>query len=100
MICPVWLALEGSMRRTEQLQGLRMLKLRDALSRWEAAELSQAEAAELLGMSERTLRRWARRFGRKLDHFGLFSGVTHRTTQILPANVAGFSHCLSVPPNH
>ena len=50
------------MRRTEQLQGLRMLKLRDVLSRWEAAELSQAEAGELLGMSERTLRRWARRF--------------------------------------
>ncbi len=50
------------MRRTEQRQGLRMLKLRDALSRWEAAELSQAEAAELLGMSERTFRRWTRRF--------------------------------------
>ena len=28
------------MRRTEQRQGLRMLKLRDALSRWEAADLS------------------------------------------------------------
>lgn len=50
------------MRRTEQLQGLRMLKLRDVLGRWDAAELSQLEAAELLGMSERTLRRWARRF--------------------------------------
>lgn len=50
------------MRRTEQRQGLRMLKLRDVMSRWEAAELSQLEAAELLGMSERTFRRWARRF--------------------------------------
>jgi transposase len=50
------------MRRTEQRQGLRMLKLRDVLSRWDAAELSQLEAAELLGMSERTFRRWARRF--------------------------------------
>jgi len=50
------------MRRTEQLQGLRMLKLRDVLSRWEASELSQLEAAELLGMSERTFRRWHRRF--------------------------------------
>ena len=49
------------MRRTEQRQGLRMLKLRDVLSRWESADLSQLEAAELLGMSERTLRRWARR---------------------------------------
>ncbi len=50
------------MRLTEQRQGLRMLKLRDVLSRWEAAGLNQLEAAELLGMSERTFRRWARRF--------------------------------------
>jgi hypothetical protein len=42
------------MRRTEQLQGLGMLKLRDALSGWEAGRLSQLEAAEVLGMSERT----------------------------------------------
>ena len=50
------------MRRTDLLQGIRMLKLRDVMSRWEAAELSQLEAAELLGMHERTFRRWARRF--------------------------------------
>lgn len=39
-----------------------MLKLRETLSRWEASQLSQLEAAELLGISERTFRRWARRF--------------------------------------
>lgn len=50
------------MRRTEQLQGLRMLKLRETLTRWEAGRLSQLEAADILGMSERTFRRWARRF--------------------------------------
>jgi transposase len=50
------------MRRTEQRQGLRMLKLREVLSRWEGAGVSQVEAAELLGMSERTFRRWTRRF--------------------------------------
>jgi transposase len=50
------------MRRTEQRQGLRMLKLRDVLGRWDASELSQLEAAELLGMSERSFRRWVRRF--------------------------------------
>jgi len=49
------------MRRTEQQQGLRMLKLRDIWSRWEAGRLSQSEAAEILGMSERTFRRWGRR---------------------------------------
>lgn len=50
------------MRRTQVLQGLRMLKLRDVLSRWDADELSQLEAAELLGVHERTFRRWVRRF--------------------------------------
>src|SRR5271166_5078157 len=54
--------LEGRMRRTEQRQGLRMLKLRDVLGRVEAGGLSQLEAAELLGMSERSFRRWSRRF--------------------------------------
>ena len=54
--------LGGTMRRTEQRQGLRMLKLRDVMSRWEAGGLSQLEAAELLGMSERTFRRWSRQF--------------------------------------
>ncbi len=37
------------MRLTEQWQGPRMLKLRGVLSRWEAAGLSQLEAAGLLG---------------------------------------------------
>lgn len=43
------------MRRTEQRQGLRMLKLRDVMSRWEAGSLSQLEAAEIGGMRLRDL---------------------------------------------
>jgi hypothetical protein len=39
-----------------------MLKFLDVLGRWEASELSQLEAAELLGMGERTFRRWCRRY--------------------------------------
>ncbi len=50
------------MRRSAVLQGVRMLRLRDVFGRWESGELSQLEAAELLGMHERTFRRWARRF--------------------------------------
>ena len=50
------------MRRAEILEGVRMLKLRDVLSRWEGKQLSQLEAAELMGVSERTFRRWTRRF--------------------------------------
>ena len=50
------------MRRTEVLQGLRRMKFESVLDRWEQRELSQAEAAEVLGMSERSFRRWHRRY--------------------------------------
>jgi transposase len=50
------------MRRTEALQGVRVIKFLSILSRWEAAELNQLEAAELLGIGERTFRRWRLRF--------------------------------------
>src|SRR6201987_3412837 len=49
------------MRRTEALQGARMAVFLNLLHRWESAELNQEEAAELLGVSERTFRRWMRR---------------------------------------
>ena len=51
------------MRRTEALQGVRMMRFLDVLGRWEAAELGQLEAAELLGVGERTFRRWRDRYG-------------------------------------
>ena len=41
------------------------------LSRWELAELNQAEAAELLGVSERTFRRWTRRYEEEGESRGL-----------------------------
>ena len=50
------------MRRTEPLQGVRMAVFLNLLRRWESAELSQEETAELLGVSERTFRRWTRRY--------------------------------------
>ena len=50
------------MRRTEAHQGVRMIKFLSILGRYEAAESSQLEAAELLGMSERTFRRWSQRY--------------------------------------
>jgi len=40
------------MRRTEALQGVRMIKFLSILSRYEAAEFSQVEAAELVGEGE------------------------------------------------
>jgi transposase len=50
------------MRRTEAVQGVRMTVFLNILNRWESAELNQEEAAELLGVSERTFRRWTRRY--------------------------------------
>ena len=50
------------MRRTEMLQGLRRMKFEDVYGRWQQRRLSQAEAAEILGMSERTFRRWRDRY--------------------------------------
>ena len=39
-------------------EGVRRMRFLDVLDRTERSELSQAEAGELLGMSERTFRRW------------------------------------------
>ena len=50
------------MRRTEARQGVRMMTFRGVLDRYEAAEFNQMEAAELLGISERTFRRWCHRY--------------------------------------
>lgn len=50
------------MRRTEAHQGVRMIKFVSILGRYEAAELNQLEAAELLGVGERTFRRLCQRF--------------------------------------
>jgi transposase len=50
------------MRRPEVLQGLRQMRFEDMYGRWQQRRLSQAEAAEILGMSERTFRRWRERY--------------------------------------
>lgn len=50
------------MRRSGMLEGLRMLKFGKIHERHDSDELSQFEAAELLGVSERTFRRWCGRY--------------------------------------
>lgn len=50
------------MRRSEALQGVRLIKFRSVLGRYGSSELNQMEAAELLGVSERTFRRWCGRY--------------------------------------
>ena len=50
------------MRRTEQAQGLKLMKFEEVYGRTCRGVLGQAEAAEILGVSERTFRRWRDRF--------------------------------------
>ena len=50
------------MKRTEVLQGLRLMKFEEVLERTKRRRLTQEEAASMLGMSERTFRRWRHRF--------------------------------------
>jgi transposase len=46
------------MGRAEVLQGVRQMRFEALLDRHERGELNQEEAAEMLGISERTFRRW------------------------------------------
>lgn len=46
------------MNRAGVLQGVRQMRFEALLDRHERGELSQAEAGEMLGMTERTFRRW------------------------------------------
>jgi transposase len=61
------------MRRTEAREAVRMAMFLNILNRWESAELNQEEAAELLGVSERTFRRWTRRYEEDGE-----AGLAHR----------------------
>ena len=50
------------MSRTKLLQELRLMKFEDILSKRTAGKLTQEQGAEILGVSERTLRLWEDRF--------------------------------------
>ena len=50
------------MDRTKWLQERRMKKFADVFGRWKGKQLSEAEAAQLLGMSERSFRRYRHRY--------------------------------------
>ena len=50
------------MRRTELLQEIRKMRFEEAYERWNVGRLTQAEAAHLLGMCERSFRRYVVRY--------------------------------------
>src|ERR1700722_1126070 len=77
------------MRRTEALQGVRMAVFLNLLRGWESAELNQAEAAELLGVSERTFRRWRRRYDEEGEVGLLDRRLGKASGRRVPADRAG-----------
>ena len=65
MICPAlegFQAMEGLDASDGAGMGLRLMKFEEVYGRTRCGVLSQAEAAEILGVSERTFRRWRDRF--------------------------------------
>lgn len=50
------------MRRTELLQEICVMRFEEAYGGWQARRLSQSEAARLLGVSDRTFRRYGVRY--------------------------------------
>jgi hypothetical protein len=66
------------MRRTELLQGVRKMRFEETYERWNVGRLTQAEAAHLLGMCERSFRRYVVRY----EADGLDGLVDRRLEQV------------------
>jgi transposase len=63
MICPVFMVtVEVTMRPAEWLQEVRMRRFEEAYEGWTERRLTQEEAARLLGVSDRTFRRYIERY--------------------------------------
>jgi hypothetical protein len=50
------------MKRTELLQEIRKMRFEEAYEGWNKGRLTQAEAAQILGMCERSFRRYLARY--------------------------------------
>ena len=73
------------MKRTELLQELRAMRFEEAYSGWQEGRLRQEEAAQLLGVCERTFRRYIDRYeesGLEVRIDRRLSQVSHRRAQL------------------
>lgn len=66
------------MRRTEVLQEIRKMRFNEAYAGWQASRLTQEEAARLLGVCERTFRRYINRY----EEAGLEGLADKRMSQV------------------
>ncbi len=73
------------MKPTELLQGIRQMRFKEAYDGWHSGELTQTEAARLLGMCDRSFRRYLARYD-ELDMEGLIDKrieqVSHRRAPV------------------
>ncbi len=65
------------MRRTEMLQGIRKMRFEEVYFGWTESRLSQEEAARILGVCDRTFRRYIDRY----EHDGIEGLSDRRLTQ-------------------
>ncbi|MCX7628464.1 MAG: helix-turn-helix domain-containing protein, partial [Methylophilaceae bacterium] len=65
------------MRRTRLLQELRQMRFEEAYEGWQKGRLTQQEAARLLGVCERSFRRYIRRY----EEEGLAGLIDRRVEQ-------------------
>ena len=66
------------MRRTELLQEILAMRFEEAYSGWQEGRLQQEEAARLLGVCERTFRRYIDRY----EESGLEGLIDRRLAQV------------------
>jgi len=66
------------MRRTERLQEIRKMRFEEAYGAWTEGRLTQEEAAQLLGVHERTFRRYIDRY----QEAGLDGLIDKRLSQV------------------
>ena len=66
------------MRRTQLLQEVRKMRFEEAYEGWQSGRLTQEEAARLLGVCDRTFRRYIARY----EEEGLEGLVDRRLRQV------------------
>ena len=66
------------MRRMELLQEIRIMRFKEAFDSWQEHRLTQEEAARLLGVHERTFRRYINRY----EEEGLAGLADKRMSQV------------------
>ena len=69
------------MKRTELLQEIRNMRFEEVYEGWNGGRLTQAEAAQILGMCERSFRRYLARY----EADGLEGLIDRRLEQLVPA---------------